>query len=269
MGRNVNTAGGVDIALLRVLWLVVGLASLFLALPTGSSQCDCGDMDHASPTEALRQMGKGVATSPITWGVFGLGFAGLGTLAWRAGWIPRLGAALALWSRFDAEDVEDHPTRSRLLGLLAAHPGASTHDLTDLSGCNRATLLYHLEIMARFGLVNSQRIGRERAWYVVRGGKPDLRRIAVLAVPARARLLDLITATPGLSQADLARLTGLSPATIHHHVEAMVESGLVTVRREGARVLCFPLADERFAASPNYRYPTSAPSGAVREAENV
>lgn len=237
---------------MRLIWLgLVGVAALTLLATGTEAQCDCGDMEHQSPVDMFRTVGGKVVASPVTWGVMGLGLLGLGAWSWRVGWIPRAIGALALWSRFDAEELDDHPTRSRVLDLLRAHPGTPTRDLADLAGLNNGTLLYHLEILSRFGLVNSQRVGRERAWYLTKGARPDLRRVATLSVPTRRQLFDLIQATPGSTQAGLARTTGLSAATIHHHLQALAEADLVELRRDGARVLCFPVASpgQGFASS--------------------
>lgn len=203
-------------------------------------RCDCGDKEDQSPGGVLKKFSADAARSPITWGVLGLSLVGVGVLGWRGGWLPRAAAGLALWSRIDADELDDHPTRSRILVLLGTRPGATTQDLAELGSLNAGTLLYHLEILARFGLVNSQRVGRERLWYLAGAPKPDLQRLAPLAVPVRQTLLDMIQGTPGATQADLARLTGLSAPTIHHHVRILAQAGLVELRREGATMRCFP-----------------------------
>ncbi|MBI2078548.1 MAG: helix-turn-helix domain-containing protein [Euryarchaeota archaeon] len=250
---------------LRLTWLgLVALAAFAIPAATAADepmQCDCGDMAHKSPADMVRGLAVDVATSPLTWGVLGVGLLGAGVWAWKAGGIPKVAAALALWSRFDADELDEHPTRSRILALLQSHPGSSTRGLAEVAELNAGTLLYHLEILASFGLVNSQRVGRERAWYLTRGAKPDLERRAILAAPARQRLLTLVEETPGLAQSDLARVTGLSLATVHHHVQALARGGLLELRRERGRLLCFVAAagGPRFASdAPTFRRPSTA-----------
>jgi DNA-binding transcriptional ArsR family regulator len=223
--------------------VVLGLAlAVFIVLvlaPSALAQCDCGDMEGPMPGMKAKAWLQGVATSPLMWGLAGIGVAGLAFVAWRLGWVSRGAAAFLLFSRFQGDDLEDHPTRSRIVDRLRESPGVGTRALADLAEVNAATLLYHLEILARFGRVKSQRLGRQRVWYLTQAPRPDLRRAAMLSVPARKQLYDLIQASPGSTQAELARRMGLSAATIHHHLYELADAGLVELRRDGSRQRCF------------------------------
>lgn len=221
----------------------LGLIALIgVFVPAASAQCDC---DMGSKDSSLsKTLGEGalrVATSPITWGTVGLGLGGVLLVAWRLGWAHRGLALLALWSRFASDELDEHPTRARILEALRQNPGVTTQDLAEIVELNSGTLLYHLEILSQFRLVSSQRIGRQRAWHVAQGAPPDPATLAALAVPARQRLLDLIENEPGTTPTLLAQTVGLSPATVHHHLQVLARAGLVELRRQGNRLRCHPV----------------------------
>lgn len=57
-----------------------------------------------------------------------------------------------------------HPTRLEAFRLLVRHEpeGLSTGELVDASGLSQSTLSTHLAVLAKAGLVKSQKLGRQQ-----------------------------------------------------------------------------------------------------------
>ena len=63
-------------------------------------------------------------------------------------------------------------------------------------------------------------------------------RLAALADPARIAIVSILAGRPdhSLTTRELAPMVDLGEATVSHHLKRLAESGLVTKRRDGARV---------------------------------
>lgn len=168
----------------------------------------------------------------------GAAAAGSAYGGWRAlRWLAPL--AVPLYARLRGHELTRHPKRAALLALLRERPGLTTRDLVVSTRMNQGTILHHLRALERGGLVRSKRVGRERAWADKAAGRLDRPTLDTLREPMRARIVEALRQAPGLTQRELARALGLSPATVSHHLGALKDAGLVTVRREGVRARCF------------------------------
>lgn len=72
----------------------------------------------------------------------------------------------------------------------------------------------------------------------------------LLQARSRRRLMEAIQATPGIHERGLARLTGLAPTTVRHHVDVLAAHGLVRKRRDGRRTRLFDGRPGTPAAAP-------------------
>lgn len=61
-------------------------------------------------------------------------------------------------------------------------------------------------------------------------------RLKALADPVRLRLVDHLVRTPEATTSELAPVVGLGEPTTSHHLKQLLNTGLVTKRREGASV---------------------------------
>jgi len=137
-------------------------------------------------------------------------------------------ALAALYSRISDAAVLHNANRRRLLAALQAEPGASVGDLSRKAGLSEGVARYHLRILATRGLARLERAGRLTLVYP---GRPDGARTATDRTLRGARRLDvaqrLVEAPQGLTQQDLAALTGLSQRLVSYHLGALRDAGLV------------------------------------------
>ncbi|HVL86431.1 MAG TPA: winged helix-turn-helix transcriptional regulator [Candidatus Thermoplasmatota archaeon] len=121
-----------------------------------------------------------------------------------------------------AGDLEQVAAGARDVAGSSAHPtGAQAAiDAPPLGGVLAAALVLALAIPV---------------WLLYR--RVDARN--ALANPQRRRILDRIVAEPGITAADLARLTGLHYTSCEHHVRMLEASGHVYVLRVAGSKRCF------------------------------
>lgn len=205
--------------------------------------------------QAVMQQGLDfLVAHPVLGGSIALGGAAVvGGAAYGAYRLARKAFPLLLaplYSRLTKGDVASHPARAALLAAIRETPGVTTADLARRTGLAEGTLGHHLRTLERAGFVKSLLSGRDRLWFEAGVARPAPGDLALLD-PSRRGILDHANREPGLTQTDLARLTGLALPTVHHHVRALADVGLVEVRRDGASTRVYPAsATSKFALRP-------------------
>lgn len=146
-----------------------------------------------------------------------------------------------LHTRLGRDDLLDHPVRSEILDALRDRPGIHRAALADELGLAEGTVRHHLGKLVQGGLVTASD-AHGFVCYFPRG-EVDLsmrRALPALTSVSARRVLHALMEAPGRSNKELAEATGLSPSTVHHHVQRLREAGLVEARREGRRVALSP-----------------------------
>jgi len=139
------------------------------------------------------------------------------------------GLFVALFSRFNREDVLENERRSRLHEAIRADPGVSFGRLARLLGLAHGAAQHHLRQLEAHGLVRRAREGRTTHYYPA---GPRFESPVALA-PARRALLDALRAEPGLTLNDLAQRNGHRPQSVWDHLDRLRRAGLVFAERRG------------------------------------
>jgi predicted transcriptional regulator len=162
--------------------------------------------------------------------------------------VAMLTLLMPLYARIKAEKMLDHFVRGRIFGLIQAQPGLSYSDLRRLTGVGNGTLGYHLWCLEKTEYVFSRREGKLKAYYPKGFNAPDRGR--VLSDPQQ-RIMEVVKASPGISQSDIARALGTTRQHVNFNVKHMERLGVMRVLREGGEALCHPA--DTAAASPQPR----------------
>ncbi len=155
------------------------------------------------------------------------------TLTQAAGLLPG-------YAKLRKEKLLDHKLRDELVDIIKADPGLSATDIAAKVDAGWSTVVYHLGVIERNGLVSSLIDTRHRRFFPV-GDIPHGQRgrIAVLRNERTRTLLDIIRAKPGQSQASLGKQVGVSRPAVAWHLERLEHEGFITRRRSGRSVLVF------------------------------
>jgi DNA-binding transcriptional ArsR family regulator len=146
-----------------------------------------------------------------------------------------------LYARLKKEDILENPLRDDILHVVQTTPGISASDLGRRLECGWGTLVYHITVLERMGLVSSAREGRHKRFFAQgRINYSDKGAVALLANPAARTILDAIRHHPGIIQKELGERLGLAAGTISWHIERLTGEGLVLKEEDGRAVRYFP-----------------------------
>lgn len=137
----------------------------------------------------------------------------------------------------ERQDLLDNQLRERIMDLLVSSPGSYLGKMGRDLGVPTSTLKYHLNILKSFELVTTVKKGRCRHYFPKRRRFTDheKRMFAAIEHAPTRRMVELIRSTPGVSQAGLVQMTGLSQSTVAWHMGKLEEMGLVVSERRGVK----------------------------------
>lgn len=122
------------------------------------------------------------------------------------------------------------PMRRELLAHVRAAPGSSTRALARRAGLAEATAAYHLDRLARAGLIVEERAGSASAHFPNGWGDARARRYATLSTEARVALA--VLQDLGIARAaEVSRWSGIPIGATRHALALCERRGLVK-RRE-------------------------------------
>jgi DNA-binding MarR family transcriptional regulator len=114
---------------------------------------------------------------------------------------PRLAGigAVSLYARLVQSQMERHPRRAVVLGLIRSEPGVNVASLERQSGISGGVLRHHLDQLESHGLVRRVHSGRATHWFPATG-------LPVTAPPtlAQRRVLEVLGQAPGITVREVA-----------------------------------------------------------------
>lgn len=155
-------------------------------------------------------------------------------------------ATIGLYHRLTKDRVLEHPTRRRLLELLATTPGLTTSQLAEALEVGYRTARHHADMLATFDLlVADDRHGATR-WSLPR----DAGDLPAPISEAERELLSLLAEAGGLHLSEIARRLDAAKATVKHRLDKLTSRGWARDERVGPLRRFFPTDDglERLGA---------------------
>ena len=137
------------------------------------------------------------------------------------------------YTRLKKSDIVGHQARHDILSKLDAEPGMSLGSIVDELGDSRSTVMYHLRVLEKEGLVTSQREGRSRLFYPQ--GAP-----AHPHIELEDSILQTVHLNPGSDISEIARELGTSKQLISYHVNKLSSTDRMWVEMDGRRKRCYP-----------------------------
>jgi predicted transcriptional regulator len=134
-------------------------------------------------------------------------------------------------------ELMENSLRERIMDLLARSPGCYLGKMGRDLGVPTSTLKYHLNILRSFDMVTTVKKGRCRHYFPKRRRFTDIekRMFAALEHAPTRRIVELVRSHPGVSQAGLVQMTGLSQSTVAWHMGKLEEMSLVESERRGVK----------------------------------
>jgi DNA-binding MarR family transcriptional regulator len=130
------------------------------------------------------------------------------------------------------EAVLASPMSSRLLAAARARPGLTLTEARDALCTSWGSLYRHLVRLQKANLVRLQTVGRRRLLFPV--GEVDvavkpsvMEAVAFLRQPTARLIAVAIVLHPGQSVPDIARSLDLTARVVYHHVQRLLQMGLI------------------------------------------
>lgn len=152
--------------------------------------------------------------------------------------------------------------RQRLLDVISSKDFVSTTELLAQSGLAWGTLLYHLDILIRAGLVGSSLAGKKRVYFRRRGPAPNQLSLEALFSPNLRRIIEVLLAQSGRCQHEFQSATGLSQRMCSYYLQKLQERGFVVREADGNRARYHP-TPQLTAAFPKLIAPVPEPSSTI------
>jgi DNA-binding transcriptional ArsR family regulator len=201
--------------------------------------------EPAAPPPAPAELAATFLWSPAGAGTFAAAFlVAILTYLWPS---LKPGAA-ALFSRIRPEDLPEHPTRQALLDAVAAQPGIHFQALCRALGKGRGVVGHHLSKLVEAGQVVAAKKGGFTCYFAKGGPTASLAAVTALKADGAQRLLQELLARPDRSGLELAQATGLSPSTVHYHLQRLQDAGLVAATARGRSLAMRPTSAGEEAA---------------------
>ncbi len=168
-----------------------------------------------------------------------------GALAWFWPHVKKLAVlVIPLYARITRDEVFDNDVRERIFNIVNADPGVSATDLASRAAVSWGTTMYHLDVLEQNRVVTSMKDGRYRRYFVNGADLASTKaEVAVLKNDRTAAVARIVAETPGSTQKEISRATGMTPQALHWHMARLSEAGLVRKVREGRVVRHFTAAD--------------------------
>lgn len=152
--------------------------------------------------------------------VAGLALAAVARLVGAAG-------VSALYTRIPTSRVLAHDERRRLLDVVRARPGLHLRALERAVGFRWGQLTYHVRVLKRARLVQTERSGRFVHVFPAEGQRGHAPEAVLNARGAARRIYDLLSCDGGLSQDQIRARLGISVQLVSHHLRRLERDGLV------------------------------------------
>lgn len=124
-------------------------------------------------------------------------------------------------------------SRRRLYAYLEANPGTHMRELERALGMSTGMLTYHLDYLARAGLIRVEDAGYRKHYFVAAQFRPEERGvIALLRQTIPRRILIALLTSGSSSFQELLGTFGVAKSTLSFHLHKLTAAGLLSVRRE-------------------------------------
>lgn len=143
-----------------------------------------------------------------------------------------------LYTRIKKDRVLDNFTRGMIYGYIRAHPGAHYNEIKMKLNLNNGSVVYHLTVLEKQGLIKSEKIGQYRRFYPVGRCIEDTG--AMELDDLQKEILDAINEKPGISQKDISKFVDVSIRGINYHIWLLKKGGYINIIKEGNIVRCYP-----------------------------
>jgi predicted transcriptional regulator len=148
-------------------------------------------------------------------------------------WLARVTDREGLYARVKGKQLLEHEARQQILDMLEREPGLCFQEVQDRVGLAPGTTKWHLRKLEDSDFITSLDDGRYTRFAPTGLDPSTLEAVLSVRDPSRLALVRMVQRNPGITQGDLATAAGLAQSTASHHLERLIEDGVVEKRKDG------------------------------------
>ncbi|QEE17106.1 winged helix-turn-helix transcriptional regulator [Promethearchaeum syntrophicum] len=143
--------------------------------------------------------------------------------------------------RLTIEQVLENENRDKIISLILEQPGVHFNEILREIDISAGTLVWHLDILETFKVIQKQRIGQYLVYYPYTVRNP-ISKLDLKLRKSRTTLeiLQLINDNPGIYQNQIAHRMDLDHKTVKYHIDKLIESELILAKKKGRKNLFYP-----------------------------
>ncbi|NMB79978.1 MAG: helix-turn-helix domain-containing protein [Methanomicrobiales archaeon] len=136
--------------------------------------------------------------------------------------------------RLTRKTTLNHQVREGVLRFIQTHPGCHFSRLMRELVVNRGTLLYHINQLKKFGMINRRKDGVMTRYYPGPAGTRPAHQTMEKHWdnPVRCLILFALQSKDPIRSKDLMEQAGISGPALAYHIRLLSQDGLVIVRRD-------------------------------------
>ncbi|UCH87960.1 MAG: winged helix-turn-helix transcriptional regulator, partial [Thermoplasmata archaeon] len=149
--------------------------------------------------------------------------------------------AVPYYTRLKKENLLDHKTRGRIIGVIETEPGVHYNALKKQLKLNNGTLSYHLNVLEKEEQVKSKNSGKYKHFFPFEMTLPkkifkmnDVQKI----------IFKKVLENPGISQKSLTDKIGSSTSTVNYNVKIMVKKEILALEKVGSKTNCYIMTED-------------------------
>jgi len=148
----------------------------------------------------------------------------------------------------DNDDGEISENRQRIYEFIKNNPGAHLRMICRELELAMGATQHHLAILEKSGRIKSRRINLYRHYYAAEVLDVQLILLAFLRQETARDILMYLIEHPGSTQSDIANFKNFSIPTISWHMSRLLESGIVSSRKDG-KIIKYDIMDVKNIAT--------------------
>ena len=138
---------------------------------------------------------------------------------------------------------QENMVRNDLIDLIAVNPGINLTSIRNELQLSQGAVSYHLQRLEKFGLIYSHKGIKERRYYPATMGysrmedqsaRDEIR--TILSNPTTQAIVDALREGE-MTQNQIVQNIGVTPSTVHWHMERLEQAKVIRKRRQGRTVV--------------------------------
>ncbi|MEA2034462.1 MAG: winged helix-turn-helix transcriptional regulator [Euryarchaeota archaeon] len=137
--------------------------------------------------------------------------------------------------RVSRNNILENSSREMIFQCVKENPGVQVADLKRSTGFTYKNLIYHLNVLANFGVVTSDKCKNSTRYFENSGKFSHKERAMLMHLnhPSDKKIIETVLHHPGISRYEISRHVGISGPSVSWHMHFLLHDQIIEQRKEG------------------------------------